>query len=677
MNPILIVDDVAANRRLLRAVLEAEGMATLEAGDGVDALGVLSSETIEAVISDVLMPHMDGFRLCLEVRRNERLCRLPFIIYTSTYDSPAHRKLALDAGADDYLVRPAPTTELLKALNRACERAMSLRSPATPDRAKVDVFEQYNAALVAKLEERNQALLHSNADLRASEERFRELAESISEVFWLADPGWEKVFFVSPAFRQLWGRPPESLYANPEMWIDVIHDDDRRRVADSARTRQLAATYHEEYRIVRPDGSIRWIRDRAFPVRNAAGITYRIAGVAEDITERKQLEEQIRRAQKMEAIGTLAGGIAHDFNNILTAINGYTNLASLRTCDDPVTVEYLQAVLEAGRRATDLVGQILAFSRMQEQQRLLVSLRHVVAEAVRLLRATIPASIEFDVSLAASAPSVIADTTQIHQIVMNLCTNAAHAMRDGVGRLTVRLEGVHINHGDAATRTGLEAGDYTRLTVGDTGHGMERAVLDRIFDPFFTTKPAGEGTGLGLAVVHGIMESHGGHITVDSRPGAGTAFQLYLPAGTGNAIPPRTEPAELPPAAGERVLLVDDERQVGQVTMLILRQLGYSVELESSPLDALAMFRVAPDAFDVVMTDLTMPRMTGVELAKELHRIRPDLPVLLVTGFIGSLPQEKAREGGFCEVLQKPVPIAELSRALQRALTVAVPACVS
>jgi len=393
----------------------------------------------------------------------------------------------------------------------------------------------------------------------------------------------------------------------------------------------------------------------------------------DDLTERRQLEEQFRQAQKLEAIGTLAGGIAHDFNNILTSLIGYTELAKRRNAGDPVTREYLDAVLQGSTRAVELVRQILIFSQRQALPRRPVQLRDAVAEALKLLRATLPASIEFDVELEPDLPPVLADPTQIHQVVVNLCTNARQAIDDGPGRLTVRLDLALVTGGGQRPAAGPAPapGTYVRLTVADTGCGMDAATLARMFEPFFTTKPVGKGTGLGLAVVHGIVQSHGGSIATDSRPGEGTVFHIYLPALAGEvgSLNPSALLAPEPSVGrGERILLVDDEGPLVQLGEAVLRRLGYVVHGLTVPAEALAAVRARPDAFDLVITDFAMPGIRGTDLARQLKLIRPDLNVILSTGHATGLTAEQALASGVFEVLPKPYTGEELAAAVSRAL---------
>jgi len=385
--------------------------------------------------------------------------------------------------------------------------------------------------------------------------------------------------------------------------------------------------------------------------------------------ERRQLEEQLRQAQKMEAIGTLAGGVAHDFNNILAIINGYTELLKLSLADQPKFNEHLNAVATAGARAAGLVRQILTFSRQEQTQREHMQLTPVIEEAVKFLRATIPSTIEINLRLAANAPAVLADATEVHQIVMNLGTNAWHAMRGRAGKLDVELEPFTVDHELAAHTPQLQKGRYARLTVSDSGDGMDQATLSRIFEPFFTTKVAGEGTGLGLSVVHGIMQSHDGAITVYSEPHVGTTFRLYFPAHLIEGPAAENQTAATPSGSGERVLFVDDEAPLARLGKAILEGLNYSVDARTDVMEALELIRTEPGRFDLVIADQTMPSMTGIDLARHIRLIRPDLPVILTTGYIGQLKIEQLRPMGIRELLPKPATIRTLGEAVHRVLS--------
>ncbi len=505
--------------------------------------------------------------------------------------------------------------------------------------------------------------------LRQSEERFRLIAENLHEVFWLTDPERHTMLYISPAYESIWGRPCAEILARPSNWLHAVHPDDRERVAAASRG-QSRGDYNETYRIVRPDGTIRWVRDRAFPIRDSAGVVKRIVGTAEDITEHRLLEEQFMQAQKMEAIGTLAGGIAHDFNNILAAITGYTELLQMQVQgSSPQVDSYLRALSQAGARATALVRQILAFSRPGRHERKPVNLAKVVEEPLALLRATVPATIEMDLDVTEELPPVLADATQVHQVLMNLGANAAHAMGSRPGRFGVKLQAVEVGLDEFNADGRLRPGRYVRISVSDTGHGMSREVMDHIFEPFYTTKAPGEGTGLGLSVVHGVMQAHEGAVRVRSEVGAGTVFDLYFPVHAPRPAPRQIgEPRPLPQGAGERVLLVDDEESILQVTSMMLSQLGYKVEASSSSAGTLARLRERPEEVDLVVSDVSMPGMSGPELAAELVKLRPGLPIVLMTGYDATLDPARLRELGVTEVLAKPFTARDLAHAVRRAM---------
>lgn len=384
--------------------------------------------------------------------------------------------------------------------------------------------------------------------------------------------------------------------------------------------------------------------------------------------ERRKLENQVLQSQKLEAIGTLAGGIAHDFNNVLSAIIGFASIAHLDTADRPGVRECIDDILTAARRATDLVRQILAFSRIQEGTRRAIQLRHIVDEARRLLRASIPSSIEFHASLDPATPAVLADPTQVHQVILNLGTNAAHAMQGATGRLQFLLEPAQVSETFAASHPGLRPGLYAVLSVVDTGHGMNAETLSRIFDPFFTTKAPGEGTGLGLSVVHGIMQRHDGAIVVQSQPGFGTRFDLYFPAHDTGEQPPEPSRGALPRGQGELILCVDDEAPLLRVMQRMLELTGYTVQTETDPRQALRTFSAQPGRYAAAVVDLTMPHMLGTELGRQMRAVRPDTPIILMTGFSGTLTREKAREAGFAELLIKPISMQQMAAVLEGVL---------
>ncbi len=397
--------------------------------------------------------------------------------------------------------------------------------------------------------------------------------------------------------------------------------------------------------------------------------------ILRDLTEkqksektRSQLESRLRQSQKMEAIGTLAGGIAHDFNNILGAVMLNIELAKGELQTDHPAQEYLLALKTSSIRARDLVRQILAFSRQQEQQRTILRLERIVAEALKLVRAALPPNIVINLHLCSDGPSIIADPTQLHQVLTNLCTNAAHAMRERGGQLEIRQQFVTVTEQLAAESPDLQPGNYVELVVSDTGTGMTPEVLERIFDPFFTTKALGEGTGLGLAVVHGIMKDHDGAIVVESTPGKGTRFHLYFPAVDLPESTANDPNHPIPRGQGQRVLVVDDEDALLKVNQRTLERLGYSVTAFTSPTVALEAFRTNSALFDLVITDLAMPGMSGVDLSRELKNFRPDCPIIITTGYTASLDTQNVKSLGLAGIIFKPATPVTIGEMVHRAL---------
>ncbi len=393
-----------------------------------------------------------------------------------------------------------------------------------------------------------------------------------------------------------------------------------------------------------------------------------------DISERKEVEKQrlkmetqMRESQKMEALGTLAGGIAHDFNNILGAILGYAELAQLKYPEDSKLKNYLSQIFKAGHRAKELVQQILLFSRQGVSEKGPMDVTKVVNEALKLIKATFPANIEILRNFSPNLTPIFANEIQIHQIVMNLCTNAYHAMKSTGGLLDVSLTSVTILDQDAKSHPGMNPGHYVKLSISDNGCGISPEMINRIFEPYFTTRPTGEGTGLGLSTVHGIIKDHGGYLKVYSEVGVGTTFNIFLQAADTEAesVAPKDEKL---PTGNECILLVDDEKALIDLGRDLLERLGYRVETRASSLDAIEAFRTNPPKYDLVISDVTMPKMTGDEMARQMKVIRPDIPIILCSGFSNRIHAQTIDALGISAILMKPVIYAELAHAVRQAI---------
>ena len=400
--------------------------------------------------------------------------------------------------------------------------------------------------------------------------------------------------------------------------------------------------------------------------RDEAGNPAAILEINLDVTEARRTEQQLRQVQKMEALGTLTGGVAHDFNNILAAIIGFTELIEDHVPQGSREAHHLQRVMESALRGRELVRQMLTYSRKTEQEKKPLSLSSIVKETVKLIRATTPTTITIKVDTLRESGVILADPTQMQQVVMNLCTNAAHAMLEKGGTLDVQLVD-HLVSPSNGDPHGLNPGLYTRLTVRDTGTGMSPDIVDKIFDPFFTTKKLGEGTGLGLSVVYGIVKQSNGHITVESEPGRGSTFTLYFPQIAGELEAAATTDDMLP-TGSERVLFIDDEEALVEMGEDILAELGYDVTSRTSSAEALALFKADPSRFDLVITDQTMPELTGFELAKEVLAIRADMPIIMCTGFSYVVNEDKAKAAGIKAFAMKPLTKREVAQTIRKVL---------
>jgi len=513
----------------------------------------------------------------------------------------------------------------------------------------------------------------AEAELRRSEERYRNILDNMEEAYYEVDLKGN-ILFVNPATCRMIGYPEDEILA--KSFRDFMDKENIKAVYDTFnrlfRTGESATLFDWEF--IRKNGEKLVVESSVYLIRDAGGTPTGFMGIGRDITERKKAEEekkrletQLAQAQKMESIGTLAGGIAHDFNNILSAIIGYTELA-MNDIADPVRAgAELGEVLKAGERAKDLVSQILTFSRQTETRHSPLAIKTVVKESLKMIRSVTPSNIEIRSDLADSGV-ILSDPTQINQVMLNLCTNAVHAMGKTGGILEVGLRRVHAEGGSELRDLDLVPGTYMRLEVRDTGHGMSPEVMSRIFDPYFTTKEVGRGTGLGLAVVHGIVKSHGGAITCESVPGEGTTFRVYFPEieSMEQASAPLSK-GDLPTGT-ERILFVDDEQVLVNLARRMMESLGYTVFTRTSSIEALEFFRANPDKFDLVITDMTMPGMTGDMLTKKILKIRKDIPVILCSGYSEHMSEERSKLIGIREFIMKPIVMKDLAKTIRKVL---------
>ena len=669
---VLIVDDNVANRELLGAVLECQQHSVCEAKDGLEALTMMGQEQVDAIISDILMPKMDGYRLCLEVRKSEKLRNLPFIFYTSTYTSARDEKAAMDLDADQFLRKPASAQDIRQALQAALENR-SRSQPAKPV-SEVELVKECNERLVEKLEEKHRKLQEETLVLQTTQQRLQHVLSFSQAVIYSLKPNGEKftLAWMSDNVHQLLGYVLEET-SRPDWWWENVHAADREQV-DAARLKLLSEGRAAlEYRFRRKDGEYRWLRDEQRVVWSAEGRALEIVCTAMDITEFRDLQDLLRQSQKLEAIGRLAGGVAHDFNNLLAVIRGNLELALIEGGElGQETAQCLKEAQEAVDRAAGLTRQLLAFGRRQVMQPQMLNLNDLIAHVSKMLERIIGKHVELSCRYSAETPFVQADAGMLEQVIVNLVVNARDAMPNG-GLVVITTETVRVDRAYVEAHPESFLGEFVAVTVSDTGTGIAPEHLPRIFEPFFSTKQVGKGTGLGLATVYGIVKQHHGWIEVASQVGTGSSFKVLLPAKACKPAPTAAHDQgnETPAGGCETILLVDDEEAVRSSICRLLQKFGYTVREAASGRAALLTWGDRLAEVDLLLTDIIMPDgVNGHQLAEALLAQRPDLKVIFMSGYAGPMRSE---ETGFLlrnneQLLQKPCSFKELLRTVRQAL---------
>jgi signal transduction histidine kinase/DNA-binding response OmpR family regulator len=675
MPRILIFDDSAERRRAIGAMMQAHGWVVDEARHGQEALVIARREPPTLILAALQLLALERFATLRLSKATASLAAVPFVAFRTAEVDPRDEELALDLGADAVIAQPedagglvARMRELLGEADRCGE--LHMRSSVAGDESDPHLDHEL---LIARLKKRIRALERERAIAAEDGEHLRIALDAARMGTFVRDLKRNRVRWAS-GYKLLWEGDPRAREQAVDQLESTVHPDD---VSAMRRAMQHAidtnTEYEYEYRVVYND-NVRWILGRGRPYYDEQGKPDRVVGIYFEVTERRRLEQQVRQTQKMEAIGLLAGGIAHDFNNILGAIIGNEELLRRNIHAGQESATYLDEISRASRRAKNLVQQILSFSRNQQVEKSVLAPSAAVLETASLLRATLPADVELVAECAPDAPNVLADPTQLQQVFLNLGTNAWHALGGRPGRIVMQLENAQVSEGgQPMTHARLIPGRYARVIVTDNGSGIPEDVLPRIFDPFFTTKPKGQGTGLGLAVVHEIVSEHHGAVWATTIPGEGSSFHVYIPATE------QPEALAAPPVVSLRagaksqpltrcVLYIDDEPALIRVLTRMLKPSGYRVEGFTDVAAAFERFRADPSQFDLAITDLTMPSASGMDVARELLAIRPDLPIVLLSGHVTGERREHARSLGICEVLPKPVTTNELCAAIDRAL---------
>ena len=681
---VLIVDDKEENRYLLRLLLEGAGLAVAEATHGGEGLTSARATRPDLVISDILMPVMDGFAFCREWKCDPGLRDIPFAFYTATYTDGRDRDFSLSIGADDFIVKPqepeALVARIRELLDTASRPAAAPPSPPPPPPDTEEIFlRQYNQALVRKLETKMEQLEQdilqrqkTEARLRASEERFRSFVENANDIVFSLSPGGAFVY-VSPNVQELLGYSVRELEGRE--FQSLVHPEDLPACL-TALERVMAGDKISgiEYRVRHRNGDWHWHMTNAAPVRNAEGqliglgIARDITGLKADAAERAVLQDQLVQLQKIESVGRLAGGVAHDFNNMLQVILGHVELAMERNAAGQSARDDLLEIRKAAERSSGLTRQLLAFARKQTVAPKILDLNDTIHGMLQMLRRLIGENIDLSWRPGRGLGPVRMDPSQIDQILANLCVNARDAVA-GAGAIAIETTGESFTPEHCAANPAHLPGDYIRLSVSDNGCGMDKEVLGKLFEPFFTTKPVGEGTGLGLSTVYGIVRQNHGFIDVASKPGQGTTFHVYLPRHS--EAPPQAAPAPARAPAGtarETILLVEDDPAILAISRTMLERLAYRVIGARSPDAALQLARDHAGPIHLLMTDVVMPGMNGHDLAARLLDPHPHIKRLYMSGYTADVIAHHGILDDGIHFIQKPFTLAELEAKVRETL---------
>ena len=659
---ILIVDDERPNRDLLEIMLKPEGFQLQTAEGGEEAVAMVALDPPDLILLDVMMPGMTGYDVARKLKGDLVTKNIPIIMVTDLDDRKA-RILGLNCGAEDFLSKPVDRAEL-------CVRVRNLIRL----KAYGDYQGRYSEMLEGEVLSRTALLLERTETLEKNAIALERSEENANFALTVGGMGVWEVLLPSgeitwsstllPMFGVTSAERPHQL---EEFWRFVHHDDVRSVQQAFDRALRGPEIFQSEFRVLRSDGSIRWLDSRGRVQRNDLNEPVHVVGVAADITERKSLEAQFRQAQKMDAIGQLAGGIAHDFNNLLTAILGYSSFVIDSFGPQDLRRADMEEIIKAGDRAAGLTRQLLAFSRKQVLQPTAVDVNALVAGMRQMLSRLIGEHVELISKMATTPCMARADAGQLEQVLMNLVVNARDAMGTG-GKLTIETADVNLD-GSFMHNAAVAPGSYVMLAVSDNGCGMDDATKQRLFEPFFTTKEQGKGTGLGLATVYGIVKQSGGYVWVYSEVGKGSTFKVYLPcARAGEAMMPEDTAVTGALVGTESVLVVEDDEAVRLLTRTILERSGYKVASAANPKEAEALSANSANRYDLLVTDVIMPGLSGPNLFAKLERQRPDLRVLYVSGYTDDTIVQQGQLKPGVEFLQKPFTADALNRRVREVL---------
>ncbi|MFA5905393.1 MAG: response regulator [Desulfobacula sp.] len=679
---ILIVDDHEENLYLLESMLKASGHGVQPARNGAEALEILKEEGIDLIISDILMPVMDGFQLCRKVKTDERLRTIPFIIYTATYTGAQDQAFAMKIGADRFIEKPCEPDLFMTVVNEVITATGNPFEIPAPVREE-EVLRLYSERLVQKLEKK---MLEAEKEIRRREEAEKALLASrerliqaqliakIGDFTWDIETGevtW------SDALYDLLKYEKSVSFDYTGINQKIHHPDDLPEISrwlnDCIASGSDVLTPHE-YRVIQKDGQVIFVRTTGM-IRQRAGKKPVVFATVQDITERKKMEKekeklknQLFHSRKLETVGRLAGGVAHDFNNMLSVIIGYAELSLNKVKPGDKVHDDLTEILTAARRSATITRQLLTFARQETISPRILDLNQTIENMLKMLKRLIGENIQLTWLPGTGIGKIRIDPSQMDQILANLCVNARDAV-NGMGKITIETGISRFDKEYCDRHTGFMPGDYVMLAVTDDGSGMDAETADKIFEPFFTTKSIGKGTGLGLSTVYGIVKQNDGFIYVYSEPGRGTSMKIYLPCHSCREIEPRAEETrDIPASYGETILLVEDEPAILKLGEKILQDLGYTVLCVPSPLKAIKLIENYKDKIHLLITDMVLPEMNGKDLAQKIKSVYPKMKVLFMSGYSAkAIEHHTLLDAGTC-FLQKPFSVNDLAVKVREAL---------
>ena len=670
---ILSVDDRDENRYLIDALLRGNGFEVASVANGAEALDQLQSGPFDLIISDILMPVMDGFQLCRTVKTDERWQRIPFIVYTATYTGPQDEAFAMKIGADKFIQKPCEPDVFLEAVHELLKEVRKDDAAFHSEPQEEEVLQLYNERLVRKLEQKMlqlekevQARKYAEDILRQSEKKYRTLYNSIRDAILVSDMD-RTILDCNQAFVDLFGYSLADIAGKKTLAV-YEKEEDFIQLGKALMDNDNNSNHLYVINFKKKDGSVFPGEVNVYFLRNDEGFLTGFIGLIRDITERvgaeknqKELENQLQQSQKIESIGRLAGGVAHDYNNMLSVILGYSELALNKLDPADKLCEDLREIHKAAVRSTDITRQLLAFARKQAIDPLVLNLNEVVENTLKMLRRLIGEDIDLAWLPETSLWSVKMDPSQVDQILANLCVNARDAIK-GIGRIIIKTSTNTFTKSSCAELPGFAPGEYVILTVSDDGSGMDSDTMSKIFEPFFTTKVIGQGTGLGLATVYGIVKQNNGFIYVNSEPGKGTTFKIYLPRLIDPVLDiPQESRMALPKGHGEIILIVEDEISILEIAKIILEDLDYTVLTAEVPRQALVLSKEYPAEIDLLITDVVMPGMNGRDLSLRLVKDHPKIKILFISGYMADVIANHGILDKGINFIQKPFSARSLA----------------